>query len=238
MTLAERLLAIQAEYSSAIAEAAALKRQAAAKSPELQDALERARNAGETPDFLERTEQLADEIARLRDRADAISERGSELKAQIAEIEAHLGQGADSGEAGLLARIQTVRQTIMRLRQAEQGQPDAASAEAHDELLALQRTMEQLRADYLRNRIEALANDYLATAHQLVEMGEQLMALCGIAADYGNPVELQLRNLEIPLPSGNLASRWGFAEENLRLDDQHIRAVQTALDSQLATILR
>lgn len=209
MTLAERLVAIRGEYQSACAEAAQLRREAAARSPS---------TAAAGTDTID--------AARLRDMADAISERASELKEQIAEIEAHL-----YGAAEVLAD-----RAWLELRQRAEQLRDADTQHWETNPDALQRELRQLRAECLRVRAEDLARTYHGLAHQLVDTATQLRALGGLAERDGSPLPLRLDDFEIPLPWGKYRAR-NTGAGTLQVDSQSLKDTQDNLERQLSALL-
>lgn len=215
MTLAERLAVIRAEYESACAEMADLRRRAASKAG-LLSSDGRDRGVGE--------ERLWLEIAELRDRADAISGHAGELKEQITEMEAYLRNagGSQFGKAAEL--LQSLRERFQAIRNG-----DRMDAVAQDE-------MRRLRAEYLRARAEELAKTYVSLADQLMDTAMQLKAVGGLAEGNGNPASVLRGHLEIPLPL-DLSKTKGMEIVALRMDEQRIRNLQESLNEQLDQLL-
>jgi len=220
MNLAERLVAIQAEYDAACAEAAYLKRLAASK----------ARRVTATPMGPD-DEPAAEEIARLRDQADAISERASELKLQIAEIEKHFLESGETPDAGAARQFRELQDRLARMHQRGREAPSAhEAAEGVEDELSL------LRREYLRTRAAELATTYLSLAHQLIDAASQINALGSIAEQENGTRLLHLDALELPLPRDHSAGQDQEAGP-LRVDEQRVLQMQQTLRAQLSTLL-
>jgi chromosome segregation ATPase len=220
MTLAERLVAIQAEYDSACAEATYLKRLAASK----------ARRVTATPMGPDE-DPASEEIARLRDQADAISERASELKLQIEEIEKHFLESGETPDEGAARQFRQLQDRLARLHQRGN---EAASAHAAAE--GVEDELNLLRREYLRTRAAELATTYLNLAHQLIDAASQINALGSIAEQESGSPLLHLDALELPLPRDHSA---GLELEvgPLRVDEQRVAQMQKTLRAQLSTLL-
>lgn len=220
MTLAERLVAIQAEYESACAEAAYLRRLAASK-------------ARLTPVTIQSAEsEPAETIARLRDRADAISERASELKLQIAEIENHFLESGETPDAGAAKQFRELQDRLALLRHREHAEP-----KGFEEGSPLEEELRLLQTEYLRTRAAELAKTYLGLAHQLMDAATQIRALSGVAEQESGTALLRLDNLEIPLPRDH-GSVENLEDGPLSLDNERVREIQQSLRAHLSTLLK
>lgn len=221
MTLAERLVAIQAEYDSARAEAAYLKRLATSKA-RLTPAGGRDPATGDP---------AGEEIARLRDRADAISERASELKLQISEIENHFLETGETPDAGAAKQFRELQERLAVLRHHEH-----AAHKDPGNPGPIQDELKRLRAEYLHTRATELAKTYLGLAHQLVDAATQIRALGSVAQQEGSAVPLHLDHLEIPLPAQSGAGQ-ALGPGSLCVNEQRLQETQKTLKAQLSAIL-
>jgi hypothetical protein len=225
MTLAERLTAIKAEFLAARKDADEFRRLAGVRQQALVEARRNSAEAergeaGGTPD-----EWLAREVASLRERADAASERAGWLAEQIEEIETHLSEAGAGDHAELVAQIEAVRDKLDEVRVGR----DAGPFEREADEQALLRHLQSLRERLLRARAEGLARDYLAAARQLVRAGVELKAYADFARVFGMKLHFNVDDLRIPPPQGDLPPLLVREAEGLRVDAGEVLAAKTTL---------
>lgn len=223
MNLRERLAALKAEHSAALEEAESFKRLAESRQRELTKVQRPSTgNGGFTTPLVE---QRVREMALLRDRADSASERARELSEQIAEIQNRLHEAESGIHAPWLNQWSAIRQRLDEIRNRN----DLTPIEREAEEQSLLRQMRNVRAQVLKDKGEALVNDYLAAARHLIQVGTELKAFADIATLFGLRLSLSVEDLFIPTPRGGLSTMGTRqAEDALRIDKHAVLTAKSA----------